>query len=510
MRVVSGDQSIIWDAPLKLKVLSVHGHEVEHAVHTIDYFSRAYLKSIKNNSIVQESYKQDGNITRWTASCEYANFLGRMPIHPKEFTKRGIKFKLISEFEKRSVDDVILNLTAGDWFGLVYQKDAIAHSVKIGEILNSLNRLRRLIRENLSKSIVGFSVKEFDRHPLFQFSLFRDKSWGEAMPIMLDRYLKKEEIDNVTVLTSVDFDHLSLPLFKIFINNYSLLREIYNEAVKEGNYIDLLKEGELPFYALVKNNEILIREPLFFENGDSIKDVLKRVKGEVVGIFGKAIMHIIALRMYTPLALPEGGSQYYKKADKFIKLLEKEVGIKLCLNPILWIRFNALDSLCGINQKFILPKYLQSAFGGEVVDGHYVSQKWREVVDSSISELKEVASFGDSQWIERLKTKGYVDDFFVDLFTGTILKSRNLSEIRKDNYQDESLREIIKLNSHTLRGMTQIIRGALEKQKANYIRDLLSVKQLEYWNKRPFHFWVDFVPEWHENIIKNSEVYSEI
>src|SRR5262249_55492298 len=148
--------------------------------------------------------------------------------------------------------------------------------------------------------------------------------------------------------------------------------------------------GELPFYAVVRRDDLLVRAGglrveagrLVFEDhaipavGDVWSALQTLARAGVLAIVGKAVPLQIQLRNRVSggvLLLPRGGAPYGKMVTRFAAALSRE---KLFpeIRPAHWVDFRILDTLSAWNGQFRLPEYLHAPFGGEAVYGAEFAQ----------------------------------------------------------------------------------------------------------------------------------------
>lgn len=181
-RILSGDQSVVWDAILKLMILQAMGKRVLHDVHTADYFSRPPAGN--NNIIVtKETCNPDGNVARWTASLEGVPFLGRMPLTPELFTQAGVDFARVGTFNGDSLEKIVGRLTEADWLGMsAGPANRAAHGIPVSELLTEYPKLRKPLRDDIGSVVRedqrDEAIRAFDR--VWRLAQFGGQSWADA------------------------------------------------------------------------------------------------------------------------------------------------------------------------------------------------------------------------------------------------------------------------------------------------------------------------------------------
>lgn len=547
--LISGDQSFVWDAPLKLAVLAHRGMHVQHSVHTADLFSRP-PKGADALALTHEAYLPDGNVTRWTASLEACTFLGRMPIHPSCFTSVGVDFERVASFRDSSLEETVRLTTKGDWQGVsLPQKhaDRVAHGLRVASIHAQVPVLRRDMRQSLQTSVVGMSdarLRHFDR--LFALGEHQGGSWDEAALALTARHLDDHGVDRRFVAlgcTALHSDGVYSSLFPIVLRYYDIAKACYNQAVAEGGEgMTPLAPGELPFYAIVEKSGVLVRENFVHSAHTTDADSLIRSSfpdRKVVAIHGKAILLMMELRMRGGLIMSTKGSAYTPTAVRFSSLFTAELakrGVEIGLHPIHRLKFHALDALESVDATFHLPDHLQRFFGGEKVRARDFAHGWRGAVEAANQEVERLSGTDLSQVASTLLAMGRLGPHVVEDIKRLSGRRAEFDAVVKGAYEDlrqtnqsigslpkdeqkEARRvakdraDAIRLQAEgvhepeILRAETASLTAAVDARRALVLRDALAVREsLPYWNCRPFTFWVDAVPGWRESILDRSEI----
>lgn len=533
---ISGDQNSLWDALLKIAVVHAQGGAIDHYVHTGDLFSRPLEgQALQGVRLSQEAYRKDGNVNRWSATVESATFLGRMPVPPGDFVRRRVSLESVSWARAQSESATIESLTQGDWWGVTYgDATCVAHGMPIENVLSEISDLRKRLRNDLIEfchpEYLGSALEQFDH--LWTHSRYRTNQWSSGVVAMMEAHCVRLGI-NLTrgrLSTSVDlFAEQSgdRNFFDLFVMNYREAQRAYNDAVHfDGEFIEKISYGELPFYAVVAEGQKIIRRELVYDGETSGRDVVRKLQadtgGVVQAIMGKALPLLIQLRMKKPLLFPEKGSAYVPKSIRLAHFYQKYTGQNLGLYPLYRMHPHALDALSLVRASFRLPKYLRPFFGQEWISGIDFAQKWRTVVQHAQEELERITQMPGLKSLPMLVESGLVSPHVVELSalitrnnTEAGLKKREFFDTRKKQGIRPSKEDIAQLDQEVsyqygidfyksaLRG----IEAQVESVRAQRIGELLAVVQsLSYWDCRPFIHWVLAIPGWLESIKQQATI----
>lgn|GEM_PF-4263274 len=527
---ISGDQSILWDALLKLSVLSARGLRTEHSVHTADLFCRA-APGTKRPTVSREAYTADDNINRWCASAKCSTFLGRKPIHPREFRQRGVNFSRIAKFLNLPLNDAVEMLTASDWHGITLpdRENQVAHHIPIRDLFDSENtfvKLREIIRKDfqssLDQSYAAQALKVFDH--IFNLKLHHDKSWAEGSTEMMRVAPNGARWDPnmIQISTTIDDFHdvHNQPLLRLCLQNYQKMLSCYNAAATiPGENLVPLADGELPFYAVIRKGNKLERCDLKYQPNDTIESLIKTVQiakqAQVEAIIGKAIPLTIDLSIAASIVLPEKGSAYIAQAMHFARLFSESIGVDLKMHPIYRLHFHALDALEDVEAQLRLPEYLRQAFDTEWISGKTFAAQWRSVVSQAEQKIERLSGNDLIALLPELPVKGKLLELIREL--NQILKidfpSISKQLFSKENGLDKDARqtELAKLQQQyrpkILEAGLEGLFCGLELIRAEELRNALSVvTALPYWNCRPYTHWICGIPNWLDAVHKRAEL----
>ncbi len=516
--LLSGDQSILWDAPLKLRLLHDWGYKVEHSIHTVDFFSQSN-KQFERPAISLESYLPSGQLNRWTASLEASLFLGRMPIHPNSLAQKGVNLEKIALIQNKSLEETVKVLTESDWYGVSYpKKNVISHAIPVKELLAQIKDLKARLRKDLIEKLghLGPTTDFLDQN--FGFGLHKSQFWAESCLDLLRSTLNSQGVNGDIKLTTTTDEfsvqkNKSLTLLLLFLKHYSACSEAYNEAIEgPGENIRKLEYEDLPFYAVVKTGRgEIIRVNLKLES--SFEKILVQAgrSGQVLAIVGKAVAHYVELRLQGPLVLPEKGSAYIPKANKFIKLLKLQQSFAhLEFNPVYRIHFSALDSLQEVSGHFLLPEYLQKDLGVTKISAKDFANVWRSLVNQVDQEISNLSGPVNVLLAQKLLARNLIDasslSFISNLQEQIINSAQSLKSERGDNKRDPK-RSSLQIIQQSLKTALCV----LDSIRAKELSRLLATSQsLPYWNCRPFSHWVYAIPGWYEGILKHGYLQKEV
>lgn len=531
-RLLSGDQSICWDAALKLWLLSKIGYHILHRVHTADIFSRP-PQNCSKATVTRESCSLDGNVRRWTATLEAATFLGRVPLSLQSLRKHGVDFNAIARDRSwripTTVDDVVTAFTQSDWLGVsIPYGEHVAHGIPMQQLNGVWQRFQGQLRKDYKHSLGESSLSTFDMFLPGALPAKNGEVWGQIAPKRLSAILKHLGVSNISLTTSVDMftpKRATGPksFLPIFVHHYEKARDAYNQAASHGSEsIVQLEEGQLPYYAVIDSNGVLVRHDLAWQPGQDISDVLRTAQehGSVVAVLGKAMMLHLDLRLDGPVVLPELGSPYTAQADTLAATIRTLVGDGPTLHSVWRLKVNALDALKSISAKLHLPPFLRQAFGNqEEINAHDLGKTWRDAVlraKDAIADLEQLPNGGDGliQYLVAHDILGpKLNEYAASLIGLTMEFSRRMEEA---SYLEPSCAHKVQngirsqYDASGIKQMVSRLYDMVAARVAERIRDNLYVAQsLTYWNCRPFSSWVFGVPGWSDAILQNAKVEIE-
>lgn len=484
--LLSGDQGILWDAPLKLKVLQHRGIPVMHEIHSADQFSRT-SEAPSVPSVIREHSLSHGQRSIWSSGMKTAPFLGRILVDPRKATNHFGNLKQIPDFEHR--DGYRKIFTSDTWGVGIPQGERCIQGIGFGEVRSCFNTLRGKIRDNLEATLINQPVSTELWGGLFDLVRYlpSDRAELDALPLgEVWRRLIAGWIPGLSVTTSFARFQSSngSTILRAFAERYAVVGKLYNETAKHHGMSELnLESQELPYFRVEDWRRV------------SLTLAHEREKGEVR--IPKAIPLLVETLEAHPIVLPEHGSVYSPASAQFLRGLRNN-GYRINCHPVWRVKYNALDNLAGLSFQFRLPEYLRRHFGTEVISAADFASFWRAVVAQAESRLGEISSMNGNRLADHLVSIGRLSDAVRG-------RMRDLTTILSERRSIPD-RDILSAEADFLRARVQ-------ERKLEYIVELLQVIQgLPVWNDRPYYWWVALVDpsgSWEQAILEKAEIYQE-
>jgi len=201
-------------------------------------------------------------------------------------------------------------------------------------------------------------------------------------------------------------------LLELFVRNCAVCSKLYNEAIEEtGVGLNPLRQqtGELPFFAVWRRGERLLRSEICLEDdvlqaddrrwplrsGDHTVPFSALTADGVVCLPGKALLLVLQTRLAPdgfPLVLPYQGSLYMPAAHRFESKLRAAGILEVDACPIRRMRFRFLDRLRGIDTIIHLPPYLQRATGEAELSAAAFAEHVPTLVNRASTRLESTRS----------------------------------------------------------------------------------------------------------------------
>ena len=477
--MLSGDQNIFWDCVLKLKFLERKGYKVSHFVHSADNFCRPIRGEKKQILLTRESMLPDGNVNRWTATMESAEFLGACSVSPNLLKENGIDLKRLSRIGQKPLELVSQELTLSDWYGVsIPEEGRCAQSVTVEEIKEGYSQLKAKMKRNLKKT--GFLEGAIERFE----QVWNLYAGGNKCGLLTEAYIaylrgifSEFEIKNtVELLKGQPFSILSF-----WKNHYEEVANLYNQTVgKNGlnSFSVNVQEEEIPYFIL--------------ENG--FRKTAKRKDCGNSFLIPKALMLFLELRTIDSVVIPDKGSSYSKAAVVFEESFKKLFTNSPIFYPVYRVYFNSLDCLQEVEGKFKVPCYL-SPFFGEEISFRDFGYNWREVIEEVEKKIEETKNKNPFLW---LVEKGILSSSIME-------RHQKIQKLVADGKE-----RISKEEKKMLREELRIREDLAYLEWTNEIANLLKVlTSLPYWNSRPMWWWTYVVPGWEEEILRNATISQE-
>lgn len=502
--LLSGDQALWWDAPLKLEALRSRGIKVVHEIHSVDQFSRSSVP-VSSPNVFREYALPNKQRSFWSSSMKTSLFLGRVLVSQDE-VQPCISLKELTRGLGVSAEKVSEDFFSSDTFGVVVPNgERIIHGVGFCELQDRFKHLRGIVHRNLKETMVDSNINLDVWNNLFGITRHipagsgLDVSVGRLWQNALKNFVVAGEDSGIEITTSFDnfprFINIATGLLAIFRKDYARMAELYNRAATTIGMAELdVGKQELPYFFVGKDkwgHYEWIRKTAFLSE-------LTKLNGNVV-IIPKAIPILIEILMRGPTVMPEHGSVYSSASAQFLKGL-KVIGHNLVCHQVWRVRFSALDRLADTNIRFRLPEYLRQYFGTEIISGPEFAREWKNIADRSKEILDAIKTSKGNPLYDFLIKDGCLNRETVDRLL--FLKGKLVS-----GSVDRGLDMDI-INAEVKCLETRILARKLRK-----VIELIQVdKGLHYWNSRPYYWWVALLDPsgvWERSIVEGAEIYQE-
>ena len=503
--LLSGDQALWWDAPLKLKVLRSRGIRVVHEIHSVDQFSRSAVL-VSSPKVVKEYALPGGQRSFWSSAMKTSLFLGRVLVGQEEVAPyvglKGLARDLGVDDRKFSE-----NFFSADTFGVVVPNgERIIEGIGFDELQDRFKHLRGIVHQNLKETLVDSKVDADKWNHLF--GLTRHIPSGSGLDVSVSRlwesalkiFVEAGADSGIEITTSFDnfprFINAARGLLAIFHEDYARVAGLYNQAAATIGMTQLDTDKlELPYFSVGKDawgRYEWTRQTIFLTD-------LAKLDGGVV-VIPKAIPVLIEILMRGPTVMPDHGSVYSSASARFLEDL-KGIGHNLVCHPVWRVRFSALDRLADTAIVFRLPEYLRRYFGTEIISGLEFSREWRKVADDSREKFETLKAARGNTLCDLLVKDGYLDKETVDRLL--FLKDKIVSNSTRSGAADLDI----------ITAEVKCLETRILARKLRRAVELIQVaKSLHYWNLRPYYWWIvllDPTGDWERSIIKGAEIYQE-
>ena len=522
----------LWDVVPKLQALARRGMPVRHFVEDVDVaFTQMGAGPGGELRLARERFYRSGG-GDWGAALFYADFLGAQPGEIREWEKwTGLKTNVLARKLGRCVDDLYDEFSPGGTWQLIgpsYVGDRNHHRV-IGDLTAA--EIAPLLRELIDKAAADMlacfpdtaaqsRVREwFHVEQARAETLLADHADGMLTKLYaawMSPYCPSPvELDAASSLFALDADPCRTALLEAFLRDYDAAAGLYNEAVASAD-VGLrtlrIKDGELPFFAVLNHNDHSVRTGVFLNEGSiRIGERTFRLAADrrlpinalrdagVRCLAGKAALLVIQVRIGPngrPLVLPYRGSLYMPAADELQRRLNTTGLLPAPVKPVIRLRFRLLDRMAALDTTIRLPAHLRPAFGRDEMPASAFAASYRDVADDAAARL---ASFetpdGREQWQRRNCAE------LIEKIAGLDAKRRKLAEV---DAKSPEIREVhkaarareIDLLDRTLRQI------ACDAQAA----------RIDYWDSRGALLpWCIALggKAFYNDVIANAEIYEE-
>ncbi|HIE44125.1 MAG TPA: hypothetical protein EYP78_04960, partial [Candidatus Omnitrophica bacterium] len=404
--VFSIDQNChtLWDPIPKIQALISGGYRVRHFIEDTDvaFTSLGAQNGDVGWHLARERFHHSGG-TDWGAALFYSEFLGRLPLEIRDLEPfTGIKTRILAKKLGRTVEQLYEEFSPGQTWQLIggsYVGDKEHHRL-IGDIsvADSKDFLCELLEKAYQNMLYTFpeDSSQMRLHEWFKNErkllkkLLKEHAKGRLIDLYrtwMYSYLPGEvHLDTASSLFTCQLNRQPLEILEIFLSNYELASQLYNQSIQETNlrFRPLLKqEGELPFFAVFKHRGHAVRSPVFLQKGKVIIDnkpfelvedrgipLIAMRQAGIQALVGKAIILIIQIRFGNrgnSLALPYRGSLYMPAVEWLIKEMAQNNLLLEKIHPVIRVRLYLLERLKSLNTVIRLPDYLTSYFGKEEI-----------------------------------------------------------------------------------------------------------------------------------------------
>ncbi|MEK9174365.1 MAG: hypothetical protein AAB725_00125, partial [Patescibacteria group bacterium] len=331
--LLSGDQALWWDAPLKLKALQSRGIRVTHEIHSVDQFSRSIVP-VSSPKVVKEYALPNGQRSFWSSAMKTSLFLGRILVDQDEVAPY-VGLKGLAQGLGTSAEKVSEDFFSSDTFGVVVPDgERILEGIGFDEIQDRFKHLRGIVHQNLKETLVGSKVDADSWDHLFGLTRYipsgasLNVSVGRLWENALKNFMGAGENSGIEITTSFDnfprFINIATGLLAIFREDYARVARLYNQAAATIGMAQLdMDKLELPYFSIGKD----ARGRYEWTRKTVLLVDLAKLDGEVV-VIPKAIPLLIEILMRGPTIMPDHGSVYSSASARFLKDL-KEIGHNL-------------------------------------------------------------------------------------------------------------------------------------------------------------------------------------
>lgn len=503
-RLLSGDQALWWDAPLKLKALRHKGFRVVHEIHSVDQFSRSSV-TVNGPGLFREYALPNNQRSFWSSSMKTFLFLGRVLVSQDEI-QPYVSLRELTQGLGANAEKVSEDFFSSDTFGVVVPKgERIIQGVGFSELQDRFKHLRGIVHRNLKETLVDSKIDVDKWNHLFgitrhipagcSLDVSVGKLWGNALKNLVDA----GDASGIEVTTSFDnfprFINTTTGLLAIFCKDYDRLAELYNRAATTVGMAKLdVGQRELPYFFVERNrwgHYEWTRQPIFLSELTKLS--------EAAVIIPKAIPLLIEILLRFPTVMPDHGSIYSSASAAFLADLRR-MGHNLNCHKVWRVRFSALDRLAGVNIEFRLPEYLRRYFGTEIISGPEFAREWRNVIGRAQESLEVLKAARGNALYDFLARDGYLNKETIDRLL--FLKGKLVSG---------SANKVSDLD--IINAEVKCLEARILARKLRKVIELIQVsKGLHYWNLRPYYWWVALLDPsgvWEKNVVEGAEIYQE-
>jgi len=523
----------LWDVLPKLQALVAAGRTVRHFLEDIDVAFTALGSGVEGGGLrlTRERFHHSGGAD-WGAALFYSEFLGRLPVDIRRWEPyTGLKTAVLARQLGRSVDELFEEFSPSDNWQLVgpsYVGDRHHHRVirdlSVAEAEPFLRELLDKAEANMLETFPEQGPRERVREWFRRERALLERLLGEyAGAGLVDLYAawmrhyldRSVRLDVTSNFFAVGAGGARMRLLEVFLSRYDLASGLYNEALAEtSSELRPLrrKEGELPFFAVLKrqgrwvrtavyvaDGRLRVGEDVFPLAGDGRLPADALASAGVRCLAGKAILLTIQARVGDsagPLALPYQGSLYMPTSHRLAEKLRAHGLLPGPLEPVLRVRFRLLERMSTLQTRVRLPAHLVGYFGAEEVPASEIARNHAALAAEAAARLKTLLDGeGRKQWQRRS---------FPELVA-------SIAEV------NERRRQLARANPdpQTIRGLWQRAKALQVELLDRTLRQIAGDYQLsriDYWDSRgallPWCIALGGEPFYNE-LIRRAEIYEE-
>jgi len=525
----------LWDTIPKLAALAQHNWHGTHFVEDIDVaFTRHGDKTANSQlQIQQEAIRRDGS-SDWGAALFYTDFLGRSPLNLHDLKKYiGWSSAAIARKLEINIDQLFAKYSISDNWQLIgssYTNTPACHRV-IGDldtkqiapylqkiIQHAHNNLLETFPQNHAQTRINnwFISEQNLLNSLL--TKYKNKKLIHLYQAWTKHHLPKTiKIDfTSTYFTNQEYNKPFYQLINHFLNNYQQLATLYNQAIiqsKVGLNQLRTKTGDLPIFAVIKKQGILMRTSLRLQDnticagefrwslnkGANPIPLAAMQKDGVTCLVGKALLLILQAR-FKPhgsiLALPYLGSLYLPAAKQFEKLLQQQNLLPAPTNPIYRIKFNTYNHWQNYQTTINLPQYLHETFNCKQIQTKQFKKQWTNIC----TQIKNT--------LQKMQNEKQRETILSQKYPKLYAQRKKLNQQRQIFAKNPQTRPQAKILWDKIKPLDEQIL----KQQYQWLVNMQQTLNLEYYNSRgaimPWSIAIGG-KQLYQQILQQAEIYQE-